>query len=121
MSNRNTPIKLPLAAVLLFVYSLPAESLEITIKGTPTFNLENPIQIQGNTPPPTAWEYRFYPSQTGPEVAVQCEGEAYRFLEAVRNAGQENWELVNVINAGPDEYNDPCLIGIFKRPVNKSE
>lgn len=115
MTNRNTLVKSSLTAVLLFTYCLRADSMEINIKGTPTFNLEKPIQIAPNAAP-TTWEYRFFPAQTGPELAVQCESEAYRFLEAVRNAGEQRWELVNFINVGPDQYDDPCLIGVFKRP-----
>ena len=115
MTKRNTAVKSSVLAMLLFSYCLSAESVNINIEGTPTFNLDKPIQVVPDTRP-IVWEYRFYPSQSGPEVAVQCEGEAYRFLEAVRNAGQQRWELVNFIDVGPDEYNDPCLIGVFKRP-----
>lgn len=119
MIHRRLVLKPFAAAVLLLVYSMPAESVEITITGTPTFNLEKPIQITPSTSS-TAWEYRFYPSQTGPEVAVQCEVEAYRFLNAIRNAGKKHWELVNFINVGTNnEYNQPCLIAVFKRPKEK--
>lgn len=115
MINRHSIMSAFAASFLLFAYSVHAESAEINIKGTPTFNLEKPIQIAPGTAS-TTWEYRFYPSQTGPEVAVQCESEAFRIVEAIRNAGEQRWELVNFINAGVDQYNDPCLIAVFKRP-----
>lgn len=120
MLKRNAFIQIFRATVLVFMYCAPAYSVDITIKGTPTIVIEKPIELESDTAP-TTWEYRFYPSQTGPEVAVQCESEAYRFLDAVRNAGQDRWELVNFIDVGPDEYNDPCLIGVFKRPESQSE
>jgi hypothetical protein len=115
MTNRHSALALVLSVVLLFAYSVRAESTEIVIKGTPTFNLEKPIQIAPSTTA-TKWEYHFYPSQTGPEVAVQCESEAFRIVEAIRAAGEQRWELVSFIRVGLDEYNDPCLIAVFKRP-----
>lgn len=115
MTRRNTGVNSALAALLLFSYCLRAESVEINVTGTPSFNLEKPIQIAPDAAP-TEWEYQFYPSQTGPEVAVQCENEAYRFLQAVRDAGKKRWELVNFIDVGPGGRSDPCLIGVFKRP-----
>lgn len=115
MTKRRSVLTLVLSTCLLLAISARAESTEIVIKGTPKFNLEKPIQIAPNTAS-TAWEYHFYPSQTGPEVAVQCESEAFRIVEAIRAAGEQHWELVNFINVGLDEYNDPCLIAVFKRP-----
>lgn len=115
MTNRHSVLALGVSAILLFAYSAHAESTEIVIKGTPTFTLEKPIQIAPSTAS-TSWEYHFYPSQTGPEVAVQCESEAFRIVEAIRTAGEQHWELVNFINVGLDEYNDPCFIAVFKRP-----
>lgn len=115
MTNRRSIFVLFTSAFLLLVYSMRAEPTEINIKGTPTFNLERPIQLSPGATS-TTWEYRFYPSQTGPEVAVQCEGEAFRIVEAIRSAGEQRWELVNLINLGVDEYNDPCLMAVFKRP-----
>lgn len=104
------------ALVLWGAFSAQAQPIEITITGTPTLNLQQPLQISPTTAP-TQWEYRIHPSQTGPEVAVQCEDEGYRFLEAIRAAGKQRWELVNFINAGSNgEYPDPCLIAVFKRP-----
>lgn len=102
--------------ILWCAFSARAEPIEITITGTPTLNLQQPIQITPSTAS-TRWEYRMHPSQTGPEVAVQCEDEAYRFLEAIRDAGKQRWELVNFIDAGSNgEYAQPCLIAVFKRP-----
>lgn len=115
MTNRHPVMALFTSAFLLFTYSADAESTEIIIKGTPTFNLEKPIQIAPSTTSST-WEYRFYPPQTGPEVAVQCESEAFRIVEAIRAAGEQRWELVDLINVGLDEYNDPCFTAVFKRP-----
>jgi hypothetical protein len=115
MINRNSVAGTFTTFLLLFSYSAGTESTEINIKGTPTFNLESPIQVAPSSGA-TIWEYHFYPSQTGPEVAVQCESEAYRIVQAIRNAGEQRWELVNFINVGLDEYNDPCLIAVFKRP-----
>lgn len=118
MLERRLIPKLCVAATLLSVYSIAAEAVDINITGTPTFNLEKPIQISPTTAS-TAWEYQFYPPQTGPDVAVQCEDIAYRFLNAIRNAGKKHWELVNVINAATNEDNGPCLIAVFKRPKGK--
>lgn len=115
MINSHSVAAVLTAAFMLPAYSSHAESAEINIKGTPTFNLEKPIQVAPGAAS-TTWEYNFYPSQTGPEVAVQCESEAFRIVEAIRNAGEQRWELVNFINVGVDEYGDPCLIAVFKRP-----
>lgn len=115
MTKQHSVLALVVSVFLLFASSVRAESTEIVIKGTPTFNLEKPIQIAPGAAS-TTWEYRFYPSQTGPEVAVQCESEAFRIVEAIRQAGEQHWELVNIMNVGLDEYNDPCLMAVFKRP-----
>ncbi len=116
MTARRRVVLYAVATSVCFAYSVLAEPIEITITGEPTFNLEKPIQIAPSAAA-TTWEYRFHPAQTGPEVAVQCESEAHRFIEAIRNAGKQRWELVNFINVGTnDEYGDPCLIAVFKRP-----